>query len=336
MPLLDVVLQALEQCQITAAEFVITLLTSRQYKDHQLVHDLLVCSMDILNAFLQHPVTQDNVIQQSCNIVKHTYLHEIRDLASAESGWHFGASNASTKQLEDFSIEDTASKMKSHAPRWWSLLRILLGASMDGGWDNEDEGDDILASEDDLNTYWDQVDEIDLFLYLEGLINGLTGDLVAPKLTGENKWLKCHAAIKTMKETCISSILMQGINQKLNALQSILGFFLQSAHAPQKVIDTLAHLGVSIYTDAINLAVQSLSAELQNALQDLGQSLLASYAYDNFDVDLKSQVSTVEKLRHIFASSVMENPTTGPNSSQWPNLPTIPMSTLSQRNLHSP
>ncbi|KIK91689.1 hypothetical protein PAXRUDRAFT_796535 [Paxillus rubicundulus Ve08.2h10] len=184
MPPLDIVLRALEQCQITAAELVITLLTSRQYKDHQLVHDLLVCSTDILNAFLQHPVTQDNVIQQSCNIVKHTYLQE--------SGWHFGASNALTKQLEDFSIEDMASKMESCAPRWWSLLRILLGdkdtqgragASMDGGQDNGDEGDDILASEDDLDTYWDQVNEIDL----KGLINGLTGDLVAPKLTGENK-----------------------------------------------------------------------------------------------------------------------------------------------------
>ncbi|KIK73655.1 hypothetical protein PAXRUDRAFT_20626 [Paxillus rubicundulus Ve08.2h10] len=98
---------------------------------------------------------------------------------------------------------------------------------------------------------------------------------------------------------------MQGINQKLNALQSILGFFLQSAHAPQKVIDTLAHLGVSISTDAINLAVRSLSAESQNALRDLGQSLLVSYAYDNFDVDLKSQVSTVEKpndsLKHLMS-----------------------------------
>ncbi|KIK72317.1 hypothetical protein PAXRUDRAFT_22127 [Paxillus rubicundulus Ve08.2h10] len=122
---------------------------------------------------------------------------------------------------------------------------------MDGGQDNGGEGDDILASEDDLDTYWDQVDEIDL----EGLINGLTRDLVAPKLTGENKQLKRCAAIKTMKKTCISSILMQGINQKSNAMQSILSFFLQSAHAPQKVIDTLAHLGVSISTDAINLAV---------------------------------------------------------------------------------
>ncbi|KIK73796.1 hypothetical protein PAXRUDRAFT_20490 [Paxillus rubicundulus Ve08.2h10] len=82
---------------------------------------------------------------------------------------------------------------------------------------------------------------------------------------------------------------MQGTNQKSNTLQSILRLVLQSAHAPYKVIDTLARLGISISTDSINLAVQSLSVESQNALNHLGQSCLASYAYDNFDVDLKSQ-----------------------------------------------
>ncbi|KIJ10325.1 hypothetical protein PAXINDRAFT_29183, partial [Paxillus involutus ATCC 200175] len=57
------------------------------------------------------------------------------------------------------------------------------------------------------------------------------------------------------KKAIISGILMQGINQKSNVLQSLLGFFLQSIHAPSKVIDTLAHLGISISADAINMAV---------------------------------------------------------------------------------
>lgn len=96
---------------------------------------------------------------------------------------------------------------------------------------------------------------------------------------------------------------MQSTNQKANALQSILGIFLQSVHAPQKVIDTLARLGVSISSDSINLAIRSLSAESQTSLRLLGQSLLASYAYDNFDVDLKSEVPLAEKsnesLKHL-------------------------------------
>ena len=82
-----------------------------------------------------------------------------------------------------------------------------------------------------------------------------------------------------------------------------LAFFFQSAHAPYKVIDALAHLGLSISTDAINMAIRSLSTESENALRKLGQSSLASYAYNNFDVDLKSQVPTAEKsndsLKHL-------------------------------------
>ncbi|KAI9460696.1 hypothetical protein HD554DRAFT_2206865 [Boletus coccyginus] len=90
------------------------------------------------------------------------------------------------------------------------------------------------------------------------------------------------------KKTVVFSILMQSINQKANPLQSILGIFFQSAHTPQKVIDTLACIGISISTETINA---------------LGQSLLTSYAYDNFDVDLKSHVPTTEKsnnfLKHL-------------------------------------
>ncbi|KAI5995604.1 hypothetical protein EDD15DRAFT_2164810, partial [Pisolithus albus] len=101
----------------------------------------------------------------------------------------------------------------------------------------------------------------------------------------------------------ITSILMNGWNQKSNALQSLLGLFLQSAHTPYKVIDTLARLGISVSADTINMAVQSLSKESHNSLQRLGRSLLASYAYDNFDVDLKTLAPTVEKsndsLKHL-------------------------------------
>ncbi|KAF8415174.1 hypothetical protein L210DRAFT_3323217, partial [Boletus edulis BED1] len=105
------------------------------------------------------------------------------------------------------------------------------------------------------------------------------------------------------KKTLVSGIIVHGMNQKANILQSLLGFFMQSTHTPYKVIDTFARVGVSISTDAINLAICFLSAESQNTLRDLGQSLLASYAYDNFNIDLKSDVPSVEKstesLKHL-------------------------------------
>ncbi|KAI6101841.1 hypothetical protein F5141DRAFT_979276, partial [Pisolithus sp. B1] len=101
------------------------------------------------------------------------------------------------------------------------------------------------------------------------------------------------------RKTIITSIFMNGWNQKSNALQSLLGLFLQSAHTPYKVIDTLAHLGISVSADMINLAIQSLSKELHNSLQCLGWSLLASYTYDNFNVDLKTHAPTVEKSNNL-------------------------------------
>jgi hypothetical protein len=74
-------------------------------------------------------------------------------------------------------------------------------------------------------------------------------------------------------------------------------------HTPQNVVDTLARIGISISADAIHAAVKSMSAESQNAMRELGRSLLASYAYDNFDVDLKSHLPVAEKsndsLKHL-------------------------------------
>ncbi|KAG2078758.1 hypothetical protein BDR04DRAFT_1124430 [Suillus decipiens] len=117
--------------------------------------------------------------------------------------------------------------------------------------------------------------------------------------------VRCTAII-TIKHIVILSILMQNTNQRLNTLQSILRIFLQSMHTPQKVIDMLSHIGISISTDSIHAAVCSMSAESQNTLHTIGKSLLALYAYDNFNVDLKSQVPQAEKsneiLKHLTSS----------------------------------
>lgn len=71
---------------------------------------------------------------------------------------------------------------------------------------------------------------------------------------------------------------MNSTNQKANALPSILGFFLQSMHVPQKVIETLARIGISVSNESIAASTRSLSIESQSNLRNLGQSLLASYA----------------------------------------------------------
>ncbi|KIJ09702.1 hypothetical protein PAXINDRAFT_87106, partial [Paxillus involutus ATCC 200175] len=86
-------------------------------------------------------------------------------LASEESGWHFAASNATIKQLEGFNIEDMARGIEKGAPRTWKFIGALLG---DGDVEKEADGDtpavddEPSAGSDSDDSYWDEVDEIDL------------------------------------------------------------------------------------------------------------------------------------------------------------------------------
>ena len=62
-------------------------------------------------------------------------------------------------------------------------------------------------------------------------------------------------------------------------------------------------MGVCIGQTTIYDAVNSLSDNAADGIRDLGQTLLAAYAYDNFDVDLKQSVPIIEKsnqsLKHL-------------------------------------
>ncbi|KAJ7078049.1 hypothetical protein B0H15DRAFT_805015 [Mycena belliarum] len=66
-------------------------------------------------------------------------------------------------------------------------------------------------------------------------------------------------------------------------------------NTPSKVIETLAHMGISISEQSIEQAIHSLSRESYAKLREMGQTLLTGYAYDNFDIDFKLVVPTVEK-----------------------------------------
>src|SRR6267378_7364892 len=89
----------------------------------------------------------------------------------------------------------------------------------------------------------------------------------------------------------------------LSIIQAMASNGLQSAHTPQKVIETFAHMGLSVSLSSINTGIQSLSQASSNMVKTLGHTMLASYAYDNFDVDLKTSDQWVEKtndsLKHL-------------------------------------
>ncbi|KAG1867738.1 hypothetical protein F4604DRAFT_1881623 [Suillus subluteus] len=192
-----------------------------------------------------------------------------------------------------------ALQITGEAPVLWALLDSLLSAralqvSKIESKRHMEIGilvSDVQEAED--SEYWAQVDD------LEGVIEGITGDCIsrAERLASQ------HSATMMLRKVVIVSLLKKSTNQKANSLSSILGIFLHSTHAPEKVIEMMVKMGLSISVDAIHDTVRSLSAESSHALQYLGQTLLAAYAYNNFDINLKSTVPTAEKstntLKHL-------------------------------------
>ncbi|KAI0065039.1 hypothetical protein BV25DRAFT_1799070, partial [Artomyces pyxidatus] len=102
---------------------------------------------------------------------------------------------------------------------------------------------------------------------------------------------------------------MKSTNQRCNALASVIGLFAHSSNTPERVIETLSHAGLCIGSNAINEAVDSLSKEAATKLRELGQTLTAAYAYDNFDVALNVATSTVESggkmLAHLTSGTLI-------------------------------
>lgn len=164
---MDSAIEALEECGFTVSQFLQSLLSTTRYDDHPSVHDLFASSADILLLLFKHPLgDKTSLTKQARDIVHETYQNELKILTSGDSGWHFGAWSATTKQLEDFSLEDMARDMEADAPGLWQMLGTLLD---DGN--VIDDGDGGAGRNDELDTsYWNAVDEIDL----EGFIDGLT------------------------------------------------------------------------------------------------------------------------------------------------------------------
>lgn len=92
----------------------------------------------------------------------------------------------------------------------------------------------------------------------------------------------------------VISILLQSTNEKCNYLQSVLGIFFHSTSVPEKVIETLAHAGLSISLTSIHNAVTSLSKEAAVKIRDTVRTLTAAFAYDNFDINFQTTEPTIE------------------------------------------
>ncbi|KAJ7272797.1 hypothetical protein C8J57DRAFT_1063511 [Mycena rebaudengoi] len=282
---LSALLTTLDHQKLSIPGFIISILRHSFFKDHLAVNDLLNHSDDVFEAFLAHPRTARSTLAWAHGKIKIKYAQLIRDLADKDNGWHFSAANTSAKQLQDFRIEDMAAQMKDLAPELWDLLGLLLSAS-------EWKPFSLMTPVDD---------PMDTDLPEDNPARR------AQKLA-KDIYSACSKLLK-QKKVVLISIMMQSTNKNCNALESVFGIFLHSSNTPYKVIETLAHMGITISPDAIENAVHALSRETYDTLCAMGQTLLAGYAYDNFDINFPGLVPIVEKstdtLTHLTSGGLV-------------------------------
>jgi hypothetical protein len=63
--------------------------------------------------------------------------------------------------------------------------------------------------------------------------------------------------------------------------QSLLAVYLRFTDAAERVVEILAHMGISVSVSSTNNAINSLSAHSGQSATDLGATLTAAQGYDN-------------------------------------------------------
>ncbi|KAI0687860.1 hypothetical protein BC835DRAFT_1285935, partial [Cytidiella melzeri] len=111
------------------------------------------------------------------------------------------------------------------------------------------------------------------------------------------------------KKVIVSSINMQGCNQNSAWLQSMCEIFLHAIPPPpKKLIDSLAHMGISILQPTMNQLLNSLGKHILADAQKLAATFIAAYAYNNLNIEFKPSVPAIkragEKLKHFTTSII--------------------------------
>lgn len=93
-------------------------------------------------------------------------------------------------------------------------------------------------------------------------------------------------------------------------MQSVIGIFLHTCLAPVRVIDVLWRMNTAVSRQSINNAISSLAIESAKQIRNIGRTLECAYVLDNFDVQIRHKVSTVEQpdsaLYHLISASLIK------------------------------
>ncbi|KAG6808473.1 hypothetical protein H0H92_004012 [Tricholoma furcatifolium] len=253
---------------------------------------------ELLNTLQNNSNTKSTLLSYAHTIMKETYASEIQSLSKREAGFHFDTLKTTEKKLREFDMEGTARKISEGASLVWDLLDRLFLADLHLSTrrDRRKSQRELKKTGDDTQRVQEQPENSDdeyWTFYDESVPLVDEGDDEPEDLVDLAK--ERQKRLITVKKLVCISIMLQNTNQNCNALQTIIGVFLQSCNAPETVREFLAHAGLSVSTTSINNAIRSLSKESEKRTQRLGQTLTALLAYDNLDFDAKQSVPTLEK-----------------------------------------
>ncbi|EMD35387.1 hypothetical protein CERSUDRAFT_53612, partial [Gelatoporia subvermispora B] len=287
------ILEILDAAGLTIGSFLNALLIDTTYKDHPLIVDLQDDGGILIEWLIQRAKTTAVMKSWALQIVKQYCMEELTGLSGKKMGMHFNVKRANEEQVQSFDIEALAGTMQNHAPMAWELIGGLL------------EADPAIAKRrrqkrgkskrrpirqvDPIATTGDTDVEVPLVLE-EDNNNKYWRDFDEPPDTHNNE----EYLLDMDKSVVAIALMLHSTNQRCNTLQAMVGVFLHACNAPEAIIDFLSRIGLSISRSAINTAVTSLSAEAIQEIRKLGRTLLSQSAYDNFDVELRRLVPTVE------------------------------------------
>ena len=109
--ILNYMLTAFQQCQITLSDLILTVLVNKNLEHHPLLDDLARNIAQVLAALLHNTRTSEQMQQWAHHAMKIRCHRAARKLTRAENGWHFSALRMTANQVREFRIEDMAVQM---------------------------------------------------------------------------------------------------------------------------------------------------------------------------------------------------------------------------------
>ncbi|KAG1730877.1 hypothetical protein EDB19DRAFT_1896988 [Suillus lakei] len=233
---------------------------------------------------MDHEIWQRlNNVLQCLEVNKMTISHFIEQLLQSTEETHESAKNNLVQNGSDicthlyqYSNTRTSMSLWAHGVMR-SALKVFADAEHDLGEIGGDNGVDESAMSDTSDSDKQRNDSCKQHL---------------PKRSHAQVEAR-NTTLQIIKTVVCISIILQSLNERCNYLHGLLGIFFHSMSVPQKVIDVLAHAGLSISVTSIHNAIHSMSKEVAANIKQGIRSLKVSFAYDNFDIDFKTSEPTI-------------------------------------------